>query len=322
MMSETSTPRVKTSWRALIALFGVTLLWGCTFVWMKQGIEAAGARLGVERVNIASALFSGLRFGLAALCVFAFVPAARRGLTREVWIGGAWLGALLSVGFMLQMIGLAGVSPAVSAFLTSLYVLFTALISAARHRRRPSAALAAGVVLATLGAGFIRGRPELAFNEAELITVAGAFIFALHILVTDHVTKRVDPMPVTFTTFVWVTLGCAAFACMEESRPSAPTIAELASLAMSPAFSTPMLLSSIFATALALSLMNVFQRELEPVRAAILYALEPIWAALVGIAMGMDGFTPYLWLGGALLFGGNLVAEIGEQRAERRAAAG
>jgi drug/metabolite transporter (DMT)-like permease len=305
----------------LIALFCVTLIWGCTFVWMKQGVQAAVARLGAERINIATATFLGLRFGLAALCLYAFVPAARRGISREVWIGGAWLGALLFVGFVLQMIGLAGVSPAVSAFLTSLYVLFTALLCAARHRQKPSFGLGAGVVLATLGAGFIRGRPELAFNGAELLTLACAFVFALHILVTDQVTKRVDPMPVTFTTFVWVTLGSAVFACVEEARAGSATLAELASLATSPEFLTPMLLSSIVATVLALSLMNVFQRELEPVRAAILYALEPIWAALAGIIMGMESSSGYLWIGGTLLFGGNLVAEIAEQRAERRAAA-
>jgi drug/metabolite transporter (DMT)-like permease len=60
--------------------------------------------------------------------------------------------------------------------------------------------------------------------------------------------------------------------------------------------------------------MNHFQRELDPVRAAILYAFEPIWAALFGIACGTDSLTIYLWLGGALLLAGNLVAEIGQRR--------
>ena len=61
---------------------------------------------------------------------------------------------------------------------------------------------------------------------------------------------------------------------------------------------------------IAITLMNVYQRELDPVRAAILYALEPIWAALAGIAYGMDRFTSYLLFGGALLLAGNLIAEM------------
>ena len=58
--------------------------------------------------------------------------------------------------------------------------------------------------------------------------------------------------------------------------------------------------------------MNVFQRELDPVRAAILYAFEPIWAAVFAIALGLDRFTLWLVVGGAILLAGNLIAELGQ----------
>jgi drug/metabolite transporter (DMT)-like permease len=308
------------AWRAVVALFGVTLIWGCTFVWMKQGMRAAEIALGPGHASTAASLFMLLRFGLAALCMLLFVPAARRELSREAWIGGLWIGGLLFVGFVLQMLGLAEVTPAVSAFLTSLYVLFTALLTAASHRVRPSFALCAGVVLATLGAGFIRGRPELAFSLGELLTVGGALVFALHILATDRITKRVAPMAVTLTSFAWAAALSGLYYAFARSQSGAADPRAVRELLAEADFITPVALSSVFATVLALSLMNLYQRELDPVRAAILYALEPIWAALVAIAMGMDAFDPHLWLGGALLLCGNLVAEIGEQRAERRAA--
>jgi drug/metabolite transporter (DMT)-like permease len=61
----------------------------------------------------------------------------------------------------------------------------------------------------------------------------------------------------------------------------------------------------------ALTLMNVYQRELDPVRAAILYALEPIWTTLIAAALGL-GFPSYwLWIGGGALVAGNLIAELG-----------
>jgi drug/metabolite transporter (DMT)-like permease len=307
----------RSSWKAVVALFVVTLVWGWTFVWMKQGMNAAEAQLGPAASTAATALFLALRFGFAAAVVWLAIPSARRGLTRDVWKGGFVLGGLLFVGFALQMLGLAGVTPAVSAFLTSLYVLFTALILAVRHRKRPRVALCIGVLLATTGAGFIRGRPELSFNTAELATVACAFVFAVHILATDRVTRRVPPMPATFTTFVWVTALSSALLVVETTRSGLAT-SDLLALAGSAEFLTPLILSSILATVFALSLMNVFQRELDPVRAAILYALEPIWAALAGIAVGLDAWDRHLWLGGALLFGGNIVAEFFQARAERK----
>jgi drug/metabolite transporter (DMT)-like permease len=78
-------------------------------------------------------------------------------------------------------------------------------------------------------------------------------------------------------------------------------------------------LSSLLASALAISLMNVFQRDLDPVRAAILYAIEPIWATLAGIAYGTDELGRWLWIGGGLLVLGNLVAEFGLSHSARSA---
>jgi len=241
------------------------------------------------------------------------LPAGRR-LSKEAWKGGFWIGALLFGGFALQMVGIEEISPAVSAFLTSLYVLFTAILTSSLQRRGLSPALFFGALLATCGAGFIRGRPELSLNAAELATVACALLFAIHILATDRITKRVPPMAVSTTSFAWVGIGSLILLALSLRREGAPTLGAILELSRSADFAVPALLSMALATVVALSLMNQFQRELDPVRAAILYAFEPIWAAVFGLLYGTDKVTVYLWLGGGLLLAGNLVAEIGQRR--------
>jgi drug/metabolite transporter (DMT)-like permease len=67
--------------------------------------------------------------------------------------------------------------------------------------------------------------------------------------------------------------------------------------------------------------MNLFQRDLDPVRAAILYAFEPIFALFFGLAAGLEVLTPWLWIGGGMILLGNLVAEMGGVRAARKVAA-
>jgi drug/metabolite transporter (DMT)-like permease len=52
---------------------------------------------------------------------------------------------------------------------------------------------------------------------------------------------------------------------------------------------------------------------MDPVRAAILYGLEPIWATFLAIYLDMAEFTFWLILGGSLLLIGNLIAELGNQ---------
>ena len=301
------------SGRAIIALFFVTVIWGGTFVWMKQALVAVDAHLGPGHATTGIWLFMVLRFGLAALCVAAILPAGRR-LSKAAWKGGFWIGALLFGGFALQMLGIEEIAPAVSAFLTSLYVLFTAILTSSLHRRGPSPALFFGALLATCGAGFIRGRPELSLNAGELATVACALVFAIHILATDRVTKRVPPMAVSTTSFAWVGGASLVLLAMSLVRRGAPAPGAVLALCGSADFLVPALLSMSLATVVALSLMNQFQRELDPVRAAILYAFEPIWAAVFGLVYGTDKVTIYLWLGGGLLLAGNLVAEIGQRR--------
>ncbi len=248
------------------------------------------------------------------------LPAARARLGAGAWRGGLVVGLALYTGFLLQMLGLGELSPAVSAFLTSLYVLFTAALTAARSRKAPHLALAIGALLATFGAGFIGGPPQLAFGRGEWLTVGCALAFAIHILVTDVWTRREAPMAVTLTSFVVVAALAAATTAFGVACADGIDRAELADLALSPAFLTPMVLSSLLATVVALTLMNVFQRELDPVRAAIVYAIEPVWAAAIGIAGGYERPTGWLWLGGAALIAGNLVAEIVPSWRARRSA--
>lgn len=294
----------------MTALVVVTLLWGFTFVWMKQATDCARSLLGEAGLPSAIGLFLTVRF-LVASVVLGCVPQARRGLTSTAWRGGTWLGITLLAGFLLQMFGLTGVSPAVSAFLTSLYVLFTAAINTLRSRSLPPAPLAIGAVLATLGAAYIGGPPELTFDLGEWLTVGCAVVFALHILLTDTWTKRAAPMAVTWTSFVVVTLGAIATLALTFKFEGSPSTAGLLDLLMHADFWQPALLTSLLATVLALSLMNLFQRDLDPVRAAIIYALEPIWAATFGVVLGYDSPGVWLYLGGTALLVGNLVAEIG-----------
>lgn len=309
-MSPMPAPRAT---RALFALLAVTVIWGWTFSWMKQGLNAAGAAWGPEHGWLASAWFVALRFGIAALAMLA-IPGARRGFDRKVLRGGGLLGVLLLGGFLLQMGGLRGVTPAVSAFLTSLYVVFTASWIALRatHRLRPG--LVGGVLLATFGAGFINGPPQLTFGTAEWLTVASAAVFAMHILATDAITRACAPLPVTTVSFAVAALGALAVVVAAIAAPGGPGVGELAALAIDPAFATPMLLSCALATVVALSLMNLYQRDLDPVRAAVVYALEPVWAAMVSVHLGLGAMDRWLWVGGTALLAGNLVAELGAAR--------
>jgi drug/metabolite transporter (DMT)-like permease len=182
----------------------------------------------------------------------------------------------------------------------------------------PHPALVAGALLATVGAAYIGGPPQLTFGVGEWLTIACAFVFAVHILVTDVWTKRAAPLPVTLVCFLVVAVGGAATLGLGLGLEGAPEPAKLLELVGQRDFWLPTVLASLLATVLALSLMNLFQRDLDPVRAAIVYAIEPVWASLFGLALGFDEPSGWLYFGGGALLAGNLVAELGPALLRRR----
>ena len=298
--------------KATIALFIVTIIWGCTFLWLKRALDSADS-VTSSQTNVVATLFVTLRFGLTLPIFLYFTPSIRKNLKDyKSWYDGAILAFFMLGGFVFQMMGLEGISPAVSAFLTSLYVIFTALILAYLAGRFQSRSLLFGVILATFGAGYIQGPPELHYDIAEWLTILCALMFAGHIIFTDIITKRIDPMTVTFTSIAISTLMALFllnyFMYVNESNVN------IYSMVVKVDFLIPLLLSSFFGTFVALSLVNYYQKYIDPVRAAILYALEPVWATIFALGTGITTFNYWLLIGGSCLLVGNLIAELGNQR--------
>lgn len=302
--------RQRATWMLLL----VTLVWGATFIWMREimlALETDLARIGTTSVV---AFLISCRFALAG-AVLPFFPSVRRHLANpEVWKAGFALGVALLAGFLAQMTALGELEPSTSAFLTSLYVVSTALLSNLFGEGRPSRLLWFGVLLATLGAGFIEGPPHLTWGWAEVITVFCAVCFAVHILLTQRYTTRMDPLALTFTSFVAVAVLAMALALVSTRGSTGPS--DLVEVLRVDGVLLPLLCLGLFGSLVALGILNLYQRHMEPVRAAIIYTLEPVWATLYGLVLGLVGWTPWILVGGGLLVVGNLMVELTGQDEE------
>ncbi len=293
--------------RAIAALLVVTSVWGATFIWMKQALNELQPEIEAYGSNRVVGVLVAARFAIAALVMVIFFPKARAALRdKEQWKGGALLGGVMLVGFVTQMIGLDEINPAVSAFLTSLYVVFTALITIFMTRSQPSRVLMFGVLLATFGAGFIQGPPHLTWGFGEVMTVVCAVFFALHIIYTQRITQVMDPVGVTQTSFAVVALGAVAMVLLLGGGRS---IEEWRFIFADGVF-LPVLCLGIGGSFFCLLLLNMYQRYLHPIQAAIIYALEPVWATTYGLGLGLVDWSTWILIGGGALFLGNIVVEL------------
>jgi drug/metabolite transporter (DMT)-like permease len=295
-----------------MAIFGISFLWGMTFIWMKQGIEAAERAAPGLEANWVAFLFFSARFVIATVLTLALLPKARSGLFNPDAVkGGAWLGLILSAGYLSQNVGITTVTPGVSAFLTSLYVVFTALIAISLGRQSITKSTVIGVLLATFGAGWIGGPPQVSLGFGEFLTIFSAYMFGAHIIATDRITKENDPIEVTGPMMVTIMLlGALMLLALPIRSEGLSIMSDFQEVLVTWDFLLPLFLCAAFGSLVALLVLNVFQRDLPPIRAAIIYAFEPVWAGIASLVMGYDEIGFWFFLGAGALLIGNLVVEF------------
>ncbi len=292
---------------AALVLLSVTLVWGATFIWMKQALNALDGELQEYGTIPVVAFLVGARFFIAMVLILTFFSDARASVkNRELWKGGGALGGLMLVGFVTQMVALEDINPSTSAFLTSLYVVMTALLSVRMTQHPPRATLYWGVFLATFGAGFIEGPPHLSWGWGEIVTVISAFFFALHIIFTQNLTQKLDPIGLSLTSFAAVSVG-ALLIMVFSSREALEMIPAVLS---TKGVLLPLFLLGLGGSFFCLIALNMYQRHMHPVQAAIIYAFEPVWATVFGLSLGLVPWTWWILIGGGVLLGGNLLVEL------------
>ena len=297
--------RRKATW----GLLAVTFAWGATFIWMKQAMNAIQPEIEIYGRTPVVATLVGGRFFIAFVALFLISKEARLALSNlQLWKGGTILGGILLVGFITQMIGLDSITPSTSAFLTSLYVVFTALITTTLTGQKVTRTMILGVALATFGAGFIEGPPHLSWGTGEVLTVFCAFFFALHILYTQKITEEMSPIGVTSTSFLIVAMGSLVVTILTAGSSTTDTL----SVVTNDGVILPLLCLGLIGSLFALLLLNLLQRFLHPVQAAIIYALEPVWATVFALGLGMTSWTGWIAVGGGALLIGNLMVELRE----------
>jgi len=273
---------------ALAAMVAATLLWGGTFVAIRDTVS-----------TIAPATLVCLRFAAAAV-LFALIAAARRRVpARRDLLAGAVSGSLMLGGYFLQAEGLRDTSAGSSAFLTCAGTLLAAFFAWPLLRQRPSRVLVAGIALALAGSALLSLRSGLALGRGELLTLMGATLFALQVVALARLAPGADPIVLTGAQALLVAAALAPFA--GDAR------AALASLGPAGAWRFAYL--AVAGSTIAPLLQVLAQRALPAGRIGLLFALEPVFALLFALTVGAERFAGRWWLGAALILAGVVLVE-------------
>ncbi len=288
-----------------LALILLTVLWGTTFTVVKVAMEIASP-----------GVFLALRFSLAAAVLGAVALARRDRVGPGFWRHGLLLGLFMLVGFALQTTGLRFTTPARSGFITGLSVMLVPLIAHFTLRRPVRWTAWAGVGLAVVGAALLARPFGVPANPdqplGDLLTVGCAGAYALQIAFMSEWSHRHPLVPFTLLQVSVVAAGALLMIPFEGGRLDASRWPELAGVV---AF------TGVVVTAGAFFVMNWAQRHTTAVRAALIYALEPVSAAFFSWAVIGEQLGAVGWTGGALIVLGVVAGEVGGVWRGRLAAA-
>jgi drug/metabolite transporter (DMT)-like permease len=275
---------------AQFALIFITMIWGGTFLAVQYAL------------NFSSPMFFvGCRFAVAALAIFLISIQSISGLTLKEVMAGTAIGVVIAIGYGTQTIALQSILSSESAFLTALYVPLVPILMWVIFQKRPSLMTWIGTTLAFIGLVLLTGNgiSTISLSYGQTLTLICAFVIALEIILIGYFAGKVNLRRVTV-----IQLAVASLL----SFCSMPLVGEHSI----PAFSWQLLIVALglgLASALIQFVMNWAQRMVDPTRAAIIYAGEPVWAGVFGRIAG-ERLPLLALLGGCLVVLGVLVSEL------------
>ncbi len=308
-------PALSRQLSADLALLLVTLIWGATFVMVKDAVSA---------FPVFS--FMAIRFALAAAALlpltiwrrrllaaanptgpFASRRLLSRGRLRRLALSSLLIGGALFAGYAFQTWGLTLTTPAKTGFITGLSVVIVPLAAALLLRRAPSRNAWIGVALAMAGLATLSLTSDLHIEPGDLLVLGCAISFAAHILLTGHFAPRHDPLALTLGQIVTVAILSLAAALLFGMPPAGPPalVDQLDARALGAAAFTGLL-----ATAAAFGIQTVAQRFTTATHTALIFAAEPVFAGLFSFWLIGERLGPRQVFGCGLILAGMVVAEM------------
>ena len=260
------------------ALLAVAAMWGISFVWMKDILD---------QQEVYSFLTS--RFIVAAAAMIALRPSVLKRFTKELVMKGLMIGMALGSGYIFQTLGLDRTTPAITGFITGLYVVFTPLLASIFLKERLTKAMWGYVFLAVLGLGILSVE-GWSVGLGEIFVLISAVLFAIHIILLGSWSKNFDAYALT----VMQLIGCALLASIPARINGfvAPPDTHVWAV---------IIFTALFATAIAFVIQTWSQARISTTKVAVILTMEVVFAALFSFMYGMEPFTLRLALGGTLV---------------------
>lgn len=277
---------------AELGLVYCAVIWGSTFIMVKAGV------LQIDPVALVA-----YRFLLSAVLMGALLLYLR----KPLWHGfqhGLWLGLMLVLLYVAQTVGLVYTTASNSGFITGLFIVFVPPLGWLLYQKRPHPLQLGAIALAVGGLWLLTGGVHGA-NRGDWLTLFCAITYAGHVLYAGRCMELgVDPYVLNFQQILVTGIGAliVALALRLPLLPAQPGVLWV------------ILFLALFPTLSAFLIQLIGQRHVDATRTALIFTLEPVFAAIFAWTLGGEQMVMARAVGGWLMVTAMILSELAPRK--------
>ena len=277
--------------RADLLLLSVAIAWGVTFLMVQDAISTT---------PVYSFLF--FRFALASLLMFFIAYKYLNFINKKTVIYGVILGVFLFSAFSTQTFGLAYTQSSIVAFITGLNVICVPFLAYFIFKEEITKNVLLGSFIAVFGLYLLTMSGTLTFEKGEFLTLICAFLFALQIIFTGKFSKEVNVFLLVLFQLITVAVLSLIFSLSLEEKTF--------DISYNYAFFKAVIITAVFATVYAFLIQTYMQQFTTATKTAIIFAMEPVSAAIFAYLTVNELLTYTQVFGAILIVFATIIAEL------------
>jgi drug/metabolite transporter (DMT)-like permease len=267
---------------AIILLILTTVLWGTSFIITKNITQ-----------DVPIFLYMGLRFAIAFV---GFIPFFfhLKNVNKKVLLMSFSTGMIYFFGFAIQTLGLQTTTAGKAGFITGLSAVIVPFIAWLGFKKPLKKRIWAAVALSVVGMAFLLLEGETGIIIGDLILLISTFFWAFYIIFNDKIVKRIDIYAYSIIQVFIISASSFIFSLvLGESYNS---------ISYNLPFWGIMIYMGIVVMTLTIIFQNWSQQHQGPSQTAIIFTLEPVFAALFGFLLGNEILSVFAWIGCVFIF--------------------
>ncbi len=282
--------------RSDILLIIAAAIWGFAFVAQRVGMEYMGPFT-----------FNGVRFALGCVSLIPLIIFFNHKKKKQKdtcekqknLIPGIFTGLILFIAATLQQIGMTYTTAGKAAFITGLYVVLVPILGIFLKQYIKIYSWL-GALLAITGLYLLCINSDFSISTGDLFVLGGSLFWAIHILIIDHYSNKVDVLKLSCLQFITCSSISLIIAFIIETVTFSALIAGI----------VPLLFGGVVSVGVAYTLQVVAQKHAQPSHVAIILSMETVFATIGGFLLLNETLPLRSIIGCLFMLAGMLIPQI------------